>query len=100
MIASNIINLNLRLEIQNNNHYFLFQRKFYPSIYFVCVCIERGGSLLGVGFTSDSLVEHFTGSPEVEWTSGGFNVTSQSQVFQDLHWKPITNNLNTTLKHH
>ena len=32
------------------------------------------------GFTSDSLVEHFTGSPEVEGTSGGFDVTSQSQV--------------------
>lgn len=49
MIASNIINLNLRLEIQNNNHYFLFQRKFYPSIYFVCVCIERGGESAGGG---------------------------------------------------
>lgn len=99
MIASNIINLNLRLEIQNNYHLFLFHRKFHY-IFFVCVYLGGGGSLLGVGFTSDSLVEHFTGSPEVEWTSGGFNVTSQSQVFQDLHWKPITNNLNTTLKHH
>lgn len=47
-----------------------------------------------MGFTSDSLVEHFTGSPEVEWTSGGFNVTSQSQVFQDLHWKQKPNNIN------
>lgn len=93
MIASNIINLNVRLEIQNNNHLFFVSKKILP-INIFCVCV------LGLGFTSNSLVEHFTGSPEVEWTSGGFNVTSQSQVFQDLHWKPITNNLNTTLKHH
>lgn len=48
MIASNIINLNLRLEIQNNYHLFLFHRKFHY-IFFVCVYLGGGGESAGGG---------------------------------------------------